>query len=317
MTCRKAILFLLAVTTLLSFSAVSSVKTPDETASRRYLESNTYIDNSQKSESSTLFSHGHLKIQQNKPLRVEYMFEKPVSSVEIKGVYFLAHGCVHHVQDWFERSEHCMECLGLPVERKIVKYLTSKGYVALSASNQHRCWTKHDIEPTIQVIQEVYSNLSYSFHDKPLYLLGASSGGAFVGMLSNYLRTNNVGFQASGIIPQIMPITNAVSDISFPPVAYIYMERDQLTKTNIEREMATLTAKNILNRSFSVAPRVVNDDYFSSFGGNITLTESTKLVKAFRANGIITSDGMVSEDPRGITTWRHVSYLFRFYDFMT
>jgi len=271
---------------------------------------------------TTRLIHGHQGLDSPRPLQlkgkspcdgetchVEYIYE--MTSVKpMKGVYFLAHGCVHRLWDWFERSSDCPRCIGLPVERTIVNYLVHRGYSVVSLSNQQKCWSKYDIEPTIEVIEQTYFNLNLTYHDTPLYMLGASSGGAFIGMLSNFLRLNDRGFQVSGIIPQIMPIMGMGPSrviVSYPPVAYIYMERDPRTIRTIEHEIKILNSNDIPCKSFMVTSKPVNKDYFVQYS-ILTHNDSEKLVEAFKAEGIVDADYKLLEDPKSSSNWRHVSH---------
>lgn len=243
--------------------------------------------------------------------RIEYMYDIPDSNIPIKGVYFLAHGCQHQATDWFPKCTVCPQCLELPIERTIVTTLLKHGYVALAISSKNkefRCWARHDIEPVAYVIESLYRKLSIAFHEKPLYFLGASSGGAFVAMLSHYLILNDRGFRAAGIVPQIMNIMSngLMNHVAFPPVAIVHMERDRHTSKNVRDELQVLQAEKIPYKEYAIPPQPLTDDFFSINGGRLSANDSMKLVYAFRMQGIIDSERMVKEDPRESDNWRQV-----------
>jgi hypothetical protein len=115
-------------------------------------------------------------------------------------------------------------------------------------------------------------------------MLGASSGGAFIGMLSNFLRLNDRGFQVSGIIPQIMPIIGTgQSPITYPPVAFVHMERDQHTTRNIEREIKLLNTNHIPCKSFDVTSKPVHKDYF--FQSSILTANESETRRSLQERG--------------------------------
>jgi hypothetical protein len=243
---------------------------------------------------------------------VEYLVQKPLS--EVKGMMFLAHGCQHQATDWFPRTSDCESCLSLPIERNITETLLSRGYIALAASSQnreHKCWTHRDIEPIVRLISFIYSSYDFKPWNVPLYLLGASSGGAFVAMLSHHLKVNSRGFQSSGACVQIMNALNGglLGHVDFPPIAFVHMTRDERTAKNIHDELIVLANHKIPVKVFPIAPKPITDDYFNVNGGGLSLRESVTLVRAFRLHGIIDGDRMLKEDPRqsDFEGWRSIA----------
>ena len=54
------------------------------------------------------------------------------------GLLLLAHGCSHTAYDWWDKTENCPLCLGLPEERTIVKTALERGYTVIAISSQDR-----------------------------------------------------------------------------------------------------------------------------------------------------------------------------------
>ena len=58
-------------------------------------------------------------------------------------VLFVAHGCNHSAEDWFDPSPACSACLGLPEERLVRLAALRRGYAVVAVSSLNRdtkCW---------------------------------------------------------------------------------------------------------------------------------------------------------------------------------
>ncbi len=53
-------------------------------------------------------------------------------------VLFMAHGCSHGATDFFDKSKDCVDCIGLPVERRLVLAALKKGFFVVAISSNDR-----------------------------------------------------------------------------------------------------------------------------------------------------------------------------------
>lgn len=121
---------------------------------------------------------------------IEYVFEAP--PMPANRILFIAHGCGHSALDFWPKSPQCLNCVGLPEERRIVTKALTRGYfvVAVSSAGQDHggCWdVKVDAKKVMRVlslIKKKHSNLRTA----PIFALGASSGGHMVAALGSRLH---------------------------------------------------------------------------------------------------------------------------------
>jgi hypothetical protein len=72
---------------------------------------------------------------------IEFVYETPEAlnpAVHTKAILFMAHGCSHAATDMFDRSEACTQCIGLPIEKRIVRAALAKGFAVLAVTSQDR-----------------------------------------------------------------------------------------------------------------------------------------------------------------------------------
>jgi hypothetical protein len=55
------------------------------------------------------------------PIELVYQTPDRVLGKQSRAILFLAHGCSHAATDFFDQSPTCPKCIGLPVERRIVR----------------------------------------------------------------------------------------------------------------------------------------------------------------------------------------------------
>jgi hypothetical protein len=232
---------------------------------------------------------------------VEFIYQYPKSN-HIKGVVFLAHGCIHTVADWWPRRTGCPSCNGLPMEMSIVNEALNRGYIPLAVENiRHACWFENDLSRSIDLIHHFYKNI---LKEKvPLYLLGASSGGNFIGMLA---QRSDLKPAVSAMCVQISTIRIQSKTLKIPTL-FIPMERDQDRYETIERIARTVETAKVL----ATKPRKITDTYFSDYSfGMISATESEKIYSILEENKFIDKEtGFLRSDPKA-SNWRLVISLF-------
>eukprot|EP01039_Chlorochromonas_danica_P002506 gene2506-2744_t len=214
------------------------------------------------------------------------------------GVVFLAHGCHHSATDWWPHSPTCPNCIGLPMEMKIVSDGLRQGFVMLavtSSNRQHKCWGQSDIPLVAALIQQFYTVKLKGNFSIPLHMLGASSGGGFVGFLA---QSHHLKPKASSLCVQISTM-RVVKRSYAPPVLFILMERDENMKKHVGE--VSLNKKQVI----VAHPVPINQTFFSQYiPGRISTSLSEKIVEALKEKGFIDPNtGLLLEDPRA-SDWR-------------
>lgn len=232
-------------------------------------------------------------------LNLEFVFQIPTGKVA--GVLFLAHGCQHSGTDWWPQSTACPDCIGLPVERTIVREALRHDFlpIALSSVNRmHKCWTAKDLPIASRLIAHIYSHYLNSDYTIPLFLLGASSGGSFVGQLAQAKITKP---KVSAICVQIMSLNNYSS---LPPSIFVLMSRDGATLRHVEKYAIHLKDYSILKAS----EKPITSTYFFDHGEALSKNDSATVQAALKSAGFINAKDFLISDPR-ISEWREVAIL--------
>ena len=269
--------------------------------------------------------------------KIEMVYQFP-SGGTIKGVLAVFHGCSHRATDWFPKSESCKKCIGLPVERVIAKKALDNGFavLALSSSNkEHKCWSPHsDTMPVARAIKHFYTVLSSTKQGSsvantagagssvfvvekmtpPLFLLGASSGGSFVGNFAAEGKSLNV--LVSALCVQISVVRQTNQSSRLPPTLFVHMALDPHTSRGVHRAVEVLNKKTTTttstenNRAAQLAcePKVLVPTFFFDHGATLSIQDSVTLVAAFKEAGIVdSSTGKLKSDPRSsMVDWRQV-----------
>ena len=120
------------------------------------------------------------------------MWEVPPQT---KAVLLALHGCSHSGTDFWEQSEACPRCLGLPEEVIIRRAALEHGYalIAPSSSNRERkCWHMQFEDPSSSNDAKVVSVVGDVMKEEgllglPIFVVGVSSGGGFALMVPHLL----------------------------------------------------------------------------------------------------------------------------------
>ena len=250
---------------------------------------------------------------------IELVYQAPRAE-QAKGLLLLAHGCSHSGTDWWPRGDLCPTCLGLPVEKSIVLEGLRRGYLVMALSSvnrKRRCWSDSDMPRAIIAIKWVLSKHNLTAKTFPIHLLGASSGGSFVGHIA--LRSINVSEIGAGVREKINPfaeinIRSAVIQISTlrvpskknkklparPGLLFMHMTRDSFLSSSISAFVRKADSPSV--REMTLAPKTITPDFFSD-KGHLTTVDSRTLVQSLMAAGHLSKDGQLLEDPRR-SDWR-------------
>lgn len=239
----------------------------------------------------------YLKLDDN----LELVYQIPPASQKVKGVLFLAHGCSHSSTDWWPKTGSCEECTGLPVESSIVREGLNRQFavLALSSFNRvHKCWGGVDISRSIRAIQYLYDNVLGGDYSTPLHLLGGSSGGNFVGILSQ----NPTHPKVSSLCIQISSMHVGDSK-KLPPTMFVIMPKDQFTMRHVEDINKHISQTSV----FRAEEKAITPTFFFDHSyGNITENISGDIQKALLKAGMLHKSTLkLNEDPRE-SSWREV-----------
>lgn len=241
---------------------------------------------------------------------VQLVYQIPKSNKALTGVLFVAHGCSHSATDWWPKSQNCSRCIGLPVEKTIVQTALehNMAVVAVTSGNrQHKCWVlKSDKVPVINAIKYVYQKAGFIAESAslPLYLLGASSGGSFVGSFAQEAKSE--GLIVSAICVQIMFIKIHRFDEGMIPALFIHMPLESHTKKMISSVIDQInkhspnSAKELL-----CLKKAIDPTYFNDHGAALTIADSITLTKALKDSGLLSTQNFLLDNPRE-TNWREV-----------
>mmetsp|Transcript_45624 Transcript_45624/g.103014 ORF Transcript_45624/g.103014 Transcript_45624/m.103014 type:complete len:330 (-) Transcript_45624:29-1018(-) len=228
-------------------------------------------------------------------------WQRPLKNREPRGMLFLFHGCSHSGSDFFV---DCEECLGLPEEGIVVREARSHHnsllVVALSSSDREmsRCWRHEDLFPTQKVISELREK--FNMQSRPLFAIGASSGGSFVALLASEYQS------LSAISVQIMS-PGVLGDLS-TGVEFVTMPRDSYTEELVLDTFGRMKklGHRVSKRTCDPTPFTPNflRDRTALARYPISTRLSSDIYKVLTTKGFIDpTTGLLEDDPRE-TDWR-------------
>ena len=288
--------------------------------------------NAARTEISEENTHGAERAAARVEFSPTYTIEKLASGAEVeyiwqngardgsrpRAVLLLAHGCSHGAVDFWPRDrERCPRCKGLPEEIRIVRAALVRDFfvVALSSADRKgsRCWDLADspygdFARARDVMRGLY--ITHALHGLPLFVLGASSGGAFALSLPYAWDHDTAALPIAGLVCQIMAAPPAffrrplMGGKPYPPVQFEHMPRDERTARLITHAVDTLQHLGVRHRVVEVLPRPIGSSYFSRYIDGVSDAQSNTLRDALVAAGLLAeSDSLLTQDPRG-GRWR-------------
>lgn len=238
--------------------------------------------------------------------QTEYVYQLPTQTP--KGIFILLHGCNHAGTDFFPKSKSCEQCIGLPVEVHITKEVLSRNMIPLaltSANRDHKCWSQEDnFENLSNIIADFIKLYLPSNLAIPIYYFGASSGGSYAGMLSQYGRQYNLAVAGAIIEISSTRFIPSIPLSHIPTMVFIYMKKDRHSFTSIQKLSSILQSKNIPHISYAVNDQKITNDYFI-FENILSNEDSSLFVSALIKEGYLSKEGYLIEDPR-VSDWRQV-----------
>eukprot|EP00933_Yihiella_yeosuensis_P046762 TRINITY_DN42374_c0_g1_i1.p1 TRINITY_DN42374_c0_g1~~TRINITY_DN42374_c0_g1_i1.p1 ORF type:complete len:346 (-),score=71.81 TRINITY_DN42374_c0_g1_i1:328-1365(-) len=224
-----------------------------------------------------------------------------------KGVVFIAHGCQHQGTDIFSnigrdgwdfkecKTSNLGSCLGLPEEVRLVKAARARGYVAMAVSGgsgRKSCWSMARDADRVKKAVEYVKNEEGLPEDAPVLATGASSGGAFMGLLAAPLERGGLP-HLKCIIPQIMEVNGAPN--RGVPTLFVHMPRDRRTATGVASDIQMLQKLDIRTDEIRVNPVPVTADLLQRC---VRMEVAQDIVKNLEADSILDEKGFLKTDAR-------------------
>lgn len=234
---------------------------------------------------------------------IETLWQRPFSD-PVRGLVFLAHGCMHQATDFFADREpdgwvfaDCSQsnfgrCLGLPEERRLVLRARKRGYLVAAVSGgsgRQSCWDmRRDGQRVASAVKHVLAVEGLP-SDTPVLGMGASSGGAFMGQL---LLTE--------LQPQLLCIAPQISAMNIPssnnvPTIFVHMSRDERTARMIAGNVQQLQVQDVRTGQIDVKPERVTKELLEA---SMPEASAREVLAAFSNTGLLTADGYLQVDPR-------------------
>lgn len=213
------------------------------------------------------------------------------------GILFVAHGCNHAHTDWFIECKQ--GCLGLPEEVAIVNLALERHLVVVAVSSKNRkskCWRPDVDGPRVAtVLRKISQKYVSDASPLPIWAFGASSGGAFVSALGNFIELR-------GYLSQIMAVPLEHTPRKDSCMVYLTMENDQMTRYMAEQIVDQAPSNTAEHAQLPPLP-ISSHDFFSKRIGSVSKAQSKSMVEGLRRGGFLDDQGYLKQDPRQ-SSWR-------------
>jgi hypothetical protein len=100
-------------------------------------------------------------------------YEEPASTP--KGIVLTMHGCNHGAQDFWNLSDSCPYCYGLPVGLTTRTYITQRGFIfaSFTTTSMSGCWSSISDETQMNEMMQL---IQVKFGAMNVFLYGISAG---------------------------------------------------------------------------------------------------------------------------------------------
>jgi len=228
---------------------------------------------------------------------VETVWQRPRG--EIRGIVFIAHGCMHQATDIFSDVGHdgwrFEACEGSNFGRQVAR---ARGYLVMAVSGGsgvQSCWnSRSDVSNVGKAVRRV-RELEHLPESLPIFAVGASSGGSFVGRLAATLDQGGLpGLQC--IVPQIMGIRAAQGgNRRGVPTLFVHMPRDARTAAAVEMDIADLQSDGVRTKEIRVDPKPVTAELLQAC---LSPDAASDVAAAVKAAGLLDVQGLLKKDAR-------------------
>mmetsp|Transcript_11849 Transcript_11849/g.22613 ORF Transcript_11849/g.22613 Transcript_11849/m.22613 type:complete len:397 (-) Transcript_11849:144-1334(-) len=226
-----------------------------------------------------------------------------------KAILFVAHGCNHQAQDFWDAGNGCPSCKGLVEEKRIVRAALERDLAVVAVSSEDRrsgCWRNKDAPRVARALEWVKKHKGWAH--LPLFALGASSGGSFVGNLPKDVEIDGLTIQIMGLRETAFrpPFKgNLHKSKQYPPTIFIHMPRDSYTALVVEENVRHLRRMGIPAVALEARPVPVSPNFFSDRIPWVSPAALRIAVEALRREKFLDPEYLLFNDPRQ-SDWRTV-----------
>lgn len=208
---------------------------------------------------------------------------------------------------WPYHPTTAKEFTGFPEDVSRTKQALARGYAVLvlePKDTRSLCWSgRVDLDPALEAIDAFLS--AHGLHGKPLYVLGASSGGAVSLSMPLHVVYRKSRVRVSGVIqevstnaaPRVDPKTGKLNPPNFPPVAWVVMSEPG-EKANADKHAALLRRNRVPAGVAVSGPHKITPHYFSDRIPAITPAQSRQIAAGLLQIGQIDNKGTLLSDPK-------------------
>ena len=218
---------------------------------------------------------------------------------QAKGLVVFFPGCARFPYGVWPKSATCPECCGMPQDVSHTKQALRKGYAVLVLTPMLQtgplagCWSMHGGVGDYPQVQSIVSSFiqQHGFKGKPLYVIGASSGG---GLIQNLAR--KVTFPIAGVISEVESHQD-VPPKGSPPTVFVVMQRDPKGLVEAPQHVSGYQKAGIPAAWVMSPKRIVYPTFFSDLIVSVTPTQSQAAVASLKSSGILDAAGNILYDP--------------------
>lgn len=230
-----------------------------------------------------------------------------------KGLLFVTPGCARWGPGfWPHDPSRCKECVGLTEDVCHTKQALARGYAIFVAWPVDRafpgqyCWSsKDDVPSVVKVLEEFVG--AKGLAGKPIYTMGASSGGSIALKMPGYVRQYAKNLKISGVLAEVSTTVTPADMIKnglkapFPPIVWITMSASD----EIARARGHVAEYRKYGPAATIVspPRPITPTYFSDRHPQISAKQSADLVAGLKQVGVIGNDGAVVIDLKKDKSW--------------
>ena len=143
-----------------------------------------------------------------------------------------------------------------------------------------------------------------------IHLLGASSGGGFVGKLAlQTLREGTIPLKIASAVVQVMSLRidshHTSKNQKIPGILFVHMKRDEYSSGQIAQIMSSKPIPSL--KEIVASPLPLFPSYFYDHGQHLSKQDSRQLVNALIEEGLVDANTkLLKDDPRG-SSWRQIA----------
>lgn len=214
-----------------------------------------------------------------------------------RAVLFVAHGCRCRPENFWPPSQSCPGCVGLPEDVAITARALRRRFAVLAVASNEECWSlEQEVGATKRAIQSWTAKNGLG--ERPVFALGASSGGYFVSRLATEMNLAAVVIMISE-----GAFGPAGAPAGYPPAMFLHMPKDHRRAASVERNMKMLRGngvevKEVRSVELPLTPTLLSDRIPGLDHGL-----SERILKMFSEEGFVDDRGYMRKDGRA-TPWK-------------